>query len=192
MKLVIMSLLMVFALSAEAVNLGDILPIIIGGGRPGGRPAPYPGGPGHGGPGHGPGQPAPYPGNPYPGNPYPGNPGYPNQPYPGQPSNPGYGNVTCRANDNGYEEHGGGHYSCGECLSYHGDCTETCSANMYECRVDGYDRSGRLVSFLGRGDDQWRAQDDAMNSCRYNYATNCYVTGCNNRQDTVSRRSCRR
>ncbi|MBY0554958.1 hypothetical protein K2P97_10550 [bacterium] len=184
MKLVIMSLLTVFALGAQAVNLGDILPIIIGGGKPP-RPAPYPGGPGHA-----PGQPAPYPGNPYPGNPYPGNPSYPpSQPYPG---NPGYGNVTCRADDRGYEEHGGGHYSCGECLQHHGECIETCSSNMYECRVDGYDRYGRLVSFLGRGYDQWRAQDEALNACRYNYATNCYVNGCSNRQDVVSRRDCRR
>lgn len=186
MKLVILSLLTVFALSAEAASLRDILPILIGGGRPP-RPAPYPG----------PGQPAPYPGNPYPGNPYPGNPSYPpSQPYPGNPSyppsNPGYGQVTCRADDRGYEEHGGGHYSCGECLQYHGECIETCSSNMYECRVDGYDRYGRLVSFTGRGYDQWRAQDDALNACRYNYATNCYVNGCSNRQDVVSRRDCRR
>jgi hypothetical protein len=107
MKLVIMSLLMVFALSAQAINLGDLLPILIGGSRPA----------------------------PYPGNPYPGHPEYPNQPYPGQPNYPGYCNVTCRADDNGYEEHGGGHYSCDECLSYHGECTETCNANCIAQQV---------------------------------------------------------
>ena len=150
MKLILITMLTVFALGAQAVDLGDLLPILIGGGRGPGRPAPYPGNPGYG------------------------------------------GGVTCRSFDNGYEEHNGGHYSCGECLQQHGDCTETCSSVMVECRVDGTDRYGRLVSFFGRGYDQWRAQDDAIYACQYNYATNCYVAGCNQREDVVSRRDCRR
>lgn len=159
MKLILTIMLTVFAISAEASRLSDILPILIGGGRP-----------------------APYPDPRYPGR--------PGNPYPGQPY-PGYG-VTCQAADRGWEEHGSGHYSCGECLQEHGECVETCTTLNVECRVDGYDRNGRLVSFLGRGNDQWRAQDDAIRACQYNYATNCYVVSCNQQQNVVSRRDCRR
>ena len=116
----------------------------------------------------------------------------PNQPYPGQPypGGPG-GNVTCKATDKGWEEHSGGHYSCGECLRAHDGCVETCSSNSVECRVDGTDNTGRPYSFLGRGYDQWRAQDEAMYNCRSRYLNNCYVVSCQNRQDVVSRRDCR-
>lgn len=189
MKLILMTMLTVLAFEASAVSLRDILPIIIG--QNGLQPAPYPGNPGRPGPYPGPppgrpGYPGRPPGNPYPGNPYPGNP-YPGNPYPG---NPGPG-VTCRADDRGWEEHSGGHYSCGECLRHHGECIETCSSTMHECRVDGYDRYGRLVSFTGRGYDQWRAQDDAMYSCRYNNASNCYVVNCQQFQGQTTRRDCR-
>ena len=174
MKLAIMSLLTVFALNSQAASLRDILPIIIGGGlQQPSRPLPYPGHPGRPG----------YPGRP-------GNPGYPGYPGGGYPG--GGGAVSCRADDRGHEEHGGGHYSCGECLQQHGECIETCSAISQECRVDGYDRSGRLVSFLGRSPDYYRAQEEAMRNCQYAYATNCYYAGCNQTQDVVSRRDCRR
>ena len=163
MKLILTIMLTVFAIGAEASTFSDLLPILIGGGG-GGRPGLYPGHPGR-----------------------PGQPGYPGQPYPG---NPGYG-VTCKATDNGWEEHSGGHYSCGECLQQHGDCTETCSTLNVECRVDGTDHYGRAVSFLGRGNDQWRAQDEATRACQYNYASNCYVVSCNQQEQVVSRRSCR-
>lgn len=176
MRLIITTMLTVFAINAQALSLGDVLPILIGGG---GRPPAY----------APPGQPG-YPGRP--GRPgHPGNPGYPGQP--GYPGNPGSGGaVTCKAQDRGHEEHWGGHYSCGECLQKHGECVETCSSVMIECRVDGYDRTGRLVSFLGRGYDQWSAQDDAIRACQYNYATNCYVAGCNQREDVVGRTACRK
>lgn len=139
-----------------------------------------------------PGRPRPPRPQPYPGNPYqpprPPPPGGGGGYYP-PPSNPGYG-VTCTSNDNGHEEHYGGHYSCGECLSQHGSCTETCSSQMTECQVQGVDRYGRTINFLGRGDSRWRAEDDAMRNCYYN-ANNCYVTSCQERNNVVSRRSCR-
>ena len=156
MKLIIVTVLTVFALGAQAFDFGDLLPILIGGGSNGnGRPGQYPG-----------------------------------QPYPG---NPGYGGgVTCRSTDNGWEEHSGGHYSCGECLQQHGDCTETCSSLMVECQVSGVDRYGQAVNFFGRGYDRWSAESDAIRACQYNYAANCMVTGCNQRENVVSRRDCRR
>lgn len=134
------------------------------------------------------------PGNPYePTRPnWPGRPGRPGRPgYPGQP---GYGNggrVVCQAVDEGYEEHSGGHYSCEECLQYHGGCNETCSEQMAECQAQGVDRYGRGINFYGRGDDQWRAQDDAMYQCQY-YAGNCRIVSCQQRNNVVSRRNCHR
>jgi hypothetical protein len=125
-----------------------------------------------------------------PGSPGPRRPGYPGRP-PSRPGNgrPGYG-VQCVAQDRGWEEHSGGHYSCNECLREHGECVETCSTRMTECQVDGADRSGRRISFLGRGDSRWTAEDDAMRACYYN-AQNCYVVSCQDRSQTVSNRSCR-
>lgn len=177
MKLVLLSLLTVLAISAEAAKLSDLLPILVGNGLTPGRPAPYPGDP-YRPPGRPPHPPRPPGGNPYPGQPYPGN------PY------PGYG-VTCRADDRGHEEHWGGHYSCGECLQRHGECIETCSSATTECRVEGRDRYGSVISFLGRGQDRWSAESEAIRACQYNYATNCYVVSCEDRQEVVSRRSCR-
>lgn len=159
---------------SSLTTLGDVLNngfLIPGGPGPRPRPQPYPGG---GNP-YQPPRPPPRP---------PGGGGY----YP-PPNNPGYA-VTCVSNDDGYEEHWGGHYSCGECLSHHGNCIETCSSRMTECQAQGIDRYGRVINFLGRGDIRWRAEDDAMRNCYYN-ATNCRVTSCQDRQDVVSRRSCR-
>ena len=164
-------------------TLGDVLNngyLIPGGPGPRPRPQPYPGG---GNP-YQPPRPPPGGGGYYPPPPPPGG-GY----YPPPNNNQGYG-VTCTSEDTGYEEHWGGHYSCGECLSQHGNCIETCKSQMTECQVQGTDRYGRVINFLGRGDARWRAEDDAMRNCYYN-ATNCRVTTCQDRQDVVSRRSCR-
>src|SRR4051812_22266125 len=48
---------------------------------------------------------------------------------------PGYG-VRCEYKDTGWEEHRP-HYSCGECLSQHGNCNETCYADTWSCRAVG-------------------------------------------------------
>lgn len=173
MKLVMMIMLMTVAMGAQAGGLKDLLPILIGGGNSPSHPMPppsgYPGRPGHG-PGYGPGY---------------GGPGHGGQPY-----YPGYG-VTCRAGDRGFEEHWGGHASCGECLQKHGECIETCSTTNTECRVEGRDRNGVVLTFVGRGRDRWAAESDGIRACQYNYATNCYVVSCNDRQEILSRRSCR-
>lgn len=178
MKLLLVSMLTVFAMQAHATKLKDILiPIIIGAATGHSPYGPYPqpgypgnpGGPGHG-PGHGPG--------------YPGGPGQ----YPG---NPGYGNVQCSAADAGWEEHAGGHYSCGDCVRWHGQCVETCREVAVECQATGSDNFGRPYTFMGRGYDQYSAQNDAVYNCQSRNFRNCYVTGCQQRQNIVSQRSCR-
>lgn len=181
MKLFITFILFVCGLQAQAAWTGA-LDILVGNSRqsdqygterrPGfpGNPG-YPGGGGHGGPG-GPG--------------YPGGGGH------GGPGGPGYpgGGVVCTAQDRGWEEHSRGHYSCGECLAVHGRCIETCSSVMNECQAQGVDRYGNALFFLGRAYDQRRAQDEAMRNCYYN-ANNCFIRGCNQTQQVVSRRDCR-
>ena len=123
-------------------------------------------------------RPAPYP--------YPG-PGYP-PPHSGYPSGP----VTCTAADRGWEEHAGGHYSCGECVAYHGNCLETCRSNDFQCTVEGRDAYGRVFAVHGRGYDRWQAENEALRNCRYqSYAGHCYVRGCNQQTYIVSQRSCR-
>lgn len=164
MKLILTILLTLSALNAQAFDWKKLIPIVIGGAIGSQIPA------------------SPYPG---PGHPGWGQPNYPGQPYPG-------GNVQCRANDNGWEEHSGGHYSCGECLQYHDGCTETCSSVSVECRVDGSDYSGRAYSFMGRGYDQYAAQNDAIYYCQRQGLNNCYVVSCQQHNDIVSRRDCRR
>lgn len=117
------------------------------------------------------------------------NPGRPGRPDPGRPPGGG-GRLTCVAQDTGWEEHRGAHYSCNECLRAHDSCNETCSQVYTECRAEGTDRNNRLTSFYGRADSRYRAEDEALYSCR-NYAYNCRVVSCEDKNDVVSRRSCR-
>ncbi|MBS1972057.1 MAG: hypothetical protein JSU04_17235 [Bdellovibrionales bacterium] len=119
----------------------------------------------------------------------PGRPGAPGR-YP-DPGRGGYGNVQCTATDKGWEEHWGGHGSCGECLRKHGDCIETCSRSYYVCQAQGIDRNGRTYVSEGRADSRYQAEDEAMRACYYYRYQNCRVTNCNQNSETVSRRSCR-
>jgi len=130
-----------------------------------------------------------------PGREQPGRPGYPGQPgrpgYPGQPGYPGRGPIQCSATDKGWEEHGGGHASCGECLRRHGSCIETCGRTYYVCQAEGMDRQGRRFIMEGRADSRYIAQDDAMRACYYYRYQNCHVTSCSQDREVTSRRSCR-
>ncbi|HEY8271253.1 MAG TPA: hypothetical protein VIG33_10230 [Pseudobdellovibrionaceae bacterium] len=125
-----------------------------------------------------------------------GGPGYPGRPGPGYPG-PGRGgggwggNVQCSATDSGWEEHWGGHGSCGECLQIHGNCTETCSRSYNVCQAEGIDQSGRRFTTEGRGEIRYQAEDDAMRACYYYRYQNCRIVSCNQNNETVSRRSCR-
>lgn len=182
MKPLLALLLTIVAVSANAGhdherdnNRGRIIGGIIGdliGGSIDNRPIPYPGHPGR------PDRPG-----------RPGRPGYPGHPgYPG--GGGGYAPVTCTASDRGWEEHGP-HYSCHDCLRHHGTCIETCSQNTVECQAEGVDHYGRRLNFVGMGSDDWSARNEALRACQYNYASNCYVTSCQSRQNVISRRSCR-
>jgi hypothetical protein len=114
---------------------------------------------------------------------------YPGQPYPNPPS---YGPVTCISADYSYEQHPGAHYSCGECLSYHYNCLETCRSYEVDCQVERRDFFGRSSVVYGRGYDQWQAQDDAVRNCRNQPLTaSCRVMGCYQQSNIVSQRSCR-
>lgn len=96
----------------------------------------------------------------------------------------------CNYVDAGWEEHRGGHDSCGECLSRHGKCIETCYEEYYECTVEGTDNSGQTREFSVRGSSQWRAEDDAMRRCYDLRYSDCESKGCNQEQEVISRRRC--
>lgn len=107
------------------------------------------------------------------------------------PSYPYY-NVSCTYTDNGWEEHFWGHESCGECLSKHGGCTETCSAEIQTCEAKGVDAAGILVTVSAEGEDRYEAERHAYDSCFYRGLRDCRVETCNSHSEQVSRRECRR
>lgn len=121
--------------------------------------------------------------------------GYPAPDY-GYPT-PGYGyptpgRVTCSASDRGWEEHWGGHSSCGSCLQEHGDCTETCKESTQVCEVQGRDAYGTMVTFTGVGGDRWSAEAEARRSCEWNRnMRSCVTVSCRSQDRTVSTRRCR-
>jgi hypothetical protein len=133
-------------------------------GRPGRPGRPGYGGPGYGGPGY-------------------GGPGY---------GGPGYGGgrVTCTATDNGWEEHWGGHGSCGECKARHGSCTERCSQESFACRAEGSNHLGRAESFEAYGSDEYFTRNEALDRCYRMGARNCRSVGCTTHSQVVSTRSC--
>lgn len=186
MKQALLALVFLVSASASANDLLDILDGLndLRGGihhGPGHGPG-RPGGPGHGGPGHGPG-----------GGHGPGHPGGPGG-YPGGPGGPG--NITCNAVDAGFEEHPGGHFDCFSCLSRHGQCIETCSANEYVVTVQGevYDFNTRrtyLQPYYGYGQDQWAAENDAFRQCQWARAERCGVVRRDFNPREISRNYCR-
>lgn len=107
---------------------------------------------------------------------------------PGYPGYPGRG-VVCRADDRGWEEHRS-HRSCGECLSLHGRCIETCSISEYRCEAEGFDYRGTPMRFTGQGQDRYQAENEALRNCSYN-ASRCQIRGCQESENVVSRRECR-
>lgn len=106
---------------------------------------------------------------------------------------PGYGGgpVRCIAEDEGYEEHSRGHRSCGECLSVHGQCVETCYTETVACTASGIDYQGRQRTVVGQDQDRWYAERRALEYCRYEGLRQCRIENCQGRQDTISERLCR-
>lgn len=102
------------------------------------------------------------------------------------------GRVTCSASDKGWEEHFGGHGSCGSCLQKHSSCVEKCQEIREVCEVEGRDYNGRLSVFVGRGADRWAAEAEARRQCEWNRnMRSCMVTTCRQEAQTISTRSCR-
>lgn len=115
----------------------------------------------------------------------------PGRPGPYDP-NPGRPNLTCSVQDNGWEEHWGGHRSCQECLGKHGSCVETCSTSYFTCKAEGVDYRGYKMTLEGRGQSRYESERQVMDLCQRNYRyNNCRIVSCNENSETVSRRSCR-
>lgn len=103
------------------------------------------------------------------------------------------GQVTCKASDAGWEEHWGGHDSCGECLSRHGKCEETCSQQFYSCVVEGKTGRGhveRTIEFQATGSTRWDAEDRARDRCWRSHATGCRLVTCDSESEVISRKGC--
>lgn len=102
----------------------------------------------------------------------------------------GYGNLSCRATDNGWEEHWGGHSDCRSCVAVHGNCTERCSREEYVCEAQGQ-RFGRQETYRATDSSRFQAEDRALRDCRMSRAERCTIKSCNTRSEVVSTRSCR-
>lgn len=100
------------------------------------------------------------------------------------------GSYYCAAFDNGWEEHGGGHDSCGECKSAHGNCSERCYQKTYTCVAEGSDRDGKVTKNEGYSDlSESDARNQALNRCSY-YNNSCRIASCSESERQTSSRSC--
>lgn len=97
--------------------------------------------------------------------------------------------TTCSYTDRGWEEHWGGHRSCGECTQKHGRCVESCSINYYKCEARGVDAAGGAVTLKGNGQNRWDAERNALKYCQ-RYFNNCSVTSCNTQNEPLFSREC--
>lgn len=101
------------------------------------------------------------------------------------------GNVTCRAFDEGWEEHWGGHSTCGDCLSRHGGCYEKCTTESYRCTVKMTMSDGSVREFRGSGQDRWDAENEASRQCSWSHGGSCSFPECTTDTQVVSQRDCR-
>jgi hypothetical protein len=113
--------------------------------------------------------------------------------YPPQPEQyPQTGNLYCRSSGLGFESHGAGHFSCGECLSWHAQCLETCREESFECEVQGQDYWGRLVLFRALGSDRFSAERESLRRCEWDRnVRSCMLVRCQPRHQIISQHSCR-
>lgn len=131
----------------------------------------------------------------------PGRPGRPDRPgwpdRPDRPGRPGYDQgYSCRVEDAGFEEHWGGHRSCGECLSRHGDCNVVCETEVvqWQCFYIGRDVYGRTQNFEYTDTDRDYAEYQARRQCERAGYRECLYNTCAERgrdRRVVSSRSCR-
>ncbi len=100
------------------------------------------------------------------------------------------GSYYCAAFDNGWEEHSGGHDTCGECKSAHGQCDERCYQKTYTCKAEGTDREGNKSVSEGYSDfSESDARNQALNRCSYR-SNNCRIDSCSDSERQTSSRSC--
>lgn len=116
----------------------------------------------------------------------------------GAPSSPS-GNIQCRAYDVGEEEHNP-HYSCGECLSQHGNCDMRCYDYDSTCTYKGQratrDDKGNITyrdeqnSATDR--NEYRAREIANYRCMASGLVNCQFNGCSQNSHEISSNQCQR
>ena len=92
-----------------------------------------------------------------------------------RPGNGYNSGLRCQATDNGWEEHFGGHSSCGACLREHQDCTLKCYQDEYVATAEGRNRNGELVRVTAMDRDDFNAREKALERCCRSRLDNCYV-----------------
>lgn len=117
----------------------------------------------------------------------------------GAPSSPS-GEVQCRAYDTGTEEHSGAHFSCGECLSVHGDCDMRCYSYDTTCTAKGQrqnrDANGNITwqdeRTTAKEQNEYRARDMANYQCASQGLINCQIESCNQSSNQIQSSRCQR
>jgi hypothetical protein len=110
------------------------------------------------------------------------------------------GEVQCRAYDAGTEEHSSAHFSCGECLSIHGDCDMRCYSYETSCTAKGqrqnHDANGNVVLQDERSSsverNEYRARDMAIYQCINQGLINCQIESCNQSSSMIQNTRCQR
>ncbi|MGZ3742451.1 MAG: hypothetical protein ACXWRA_01215, partial [Pseudobdellovibrionaceae bacterium] len=111
-----------------------------------------------------------------------------------------HGETECRAYDSGWEEHGGAHLSCGECLSVHGGCEMRCYDYDTTCTATGQrqdrDSLGNITSHDETSTaverDEYRARDMAIYQCTSQGLINCQIQRCDQNSHLTDSRTCQR
>jgi len=92
----------------------------------------------------------------------------------------GYGNnfnsgLRCQATDDGWEEHFGGHSSCGACLREHQDCTMRCYEDQFTAVAEGRNQYGELETVTAMDRDRLYAGERALDRCYSQRLSNCRI-----------------
>lgn len=122
---------------------------------------------------------------------------------------PSYGRLNCVANDDGSEEHWGGHgggpsemRACQECLSVHGGCYYQCSTEQFSCTaqfipsvVPGQPQPAPYTFPGDPRPDEGSARDSANLRCLQSTQGQqgyCSIQSCNRENQVVHSGRCRR
>ncbi|OFZ25701.1 MAG: hypothetical protein A2381_00090 [Bdellovibrionales bacterium RIFOXYB1_FULL_37_110] len=83
--------------------------------------------------------------------------------------------LRCQATDDGWEEHFGGHSSCGACLREHEDCTMRCYEDEVVATAEGRNQYGEIQTVTAMDRDSIYARERALDRCYNQRLSNCTI-----------------